>query len=149
MLCVDERPGQRLRWAMMLAFCWLAAGVHLWAGGPRWVTGQPYFTTDGVPIVWYTDHPLYFTDPGDLSSYVNHAAADALVAAAANVWNVPTSSLVLGYGGQLDEHVSGANVYPTSSGLVFPTDVESTNYLAKQIAIIYDYDGSVTDLLLG
>jgi len=145
----DECLGQRLRWAMVLALCWVAAGAPLWAGGPRWVTGQPYFTTQGLPVVWYTDHPLYFTDPGDLSAYVNHAAADALVAAAASVWNVPTSSLMLGYGGQLDEHVSGANVYPTSSGLVFPSDVESTNYLAKQIAIIYDYDGSVTDLLLG
>lgn len=144
-----QRAGLRLRIAAMLAVCWMAAAGTLWAGGPRWVTGEPYFTTAGVPIVWYTDDPLYFTDPGDLSPYVDHAAADALVAAAANVWNVPTSSLVLGYGGQLDEHVSGANVYPTPTGLVFPADVESTNYLAKQIAIIYDYDGSVTDLLLG
>jgi len=133
----------------MLTACWLAPAASLWAGGPRWVTGLPYFTTAGLPIVWYTNQPLYFTDPGDLSASVNHAAADALVAAAANVWNVSTSSLVLGYGGSLDEHISGANVYPTPSGLVFPSDVESSNYLAKQIAIIYDYDGSVTDLLLG
>lgn len=133
----------------MLALCWLAASASLCAGGPRWATGPPYFTTAGLPIVWYTNQPLYFTDPGDLGPSVNHAAADALVAAAASVWNVPTSSLVLGYGGQLDEHVSGANVYPTPSGLVFPTDVQSSNYAAKQIAVIYDYDGSVTDLLLG
>jgi len=104
-------------------------------------SGQARATNLAEEIVWYTNQPLYFTDPGDLSASVNHAAADALVAAAANVWNVSTSSLVLVYGGSLDEHISGANVYPTPSGLVFPSDVESSNYLAKQIAIIYDYDG--------
>ena len=103
----------------------------------------------GIPVVWYTNQPLYFTDPGDLSSSVNHAAADALVAAAANVWNVPTSSLVLSRGGALDEHVSGANTFFGPSGLIFPADVQSSNYATKQIAVIYDSDGSVTDLLLG
>lgn len=144
-------PGlsRRRRSAMMLAICWLAVSSTLWAGGPRWVTGLPYFNQEGVPIVWYTNQPRYFTDPGDLSSTVNHAAADAIVAAAAGVWNIPTSSLVLSYGGTLDEHVSGANVYPTSAGLVFPADVQSSNYLAKQIAVVYDHDGSITDLLLG
>jgi IPT/TIG domain len=122
------------------------------AGGPRWVTGLPYFSTapgPGLPVVWYTNHPLYFTDPGDLSSTVNHAAADALVAAAAAVWNVPTSALVLAQGGTLAEHVSGSNVYPTSTGLVFPGDVQAGNYQAIQIAVIYDHDGSVTDTMLG
>jgi hypothetical protein len=100
-------------------------------------------------VAWYTNQLLYFTDPGDLSSYVDHAAADAMVAAAANVWNAPVASLVLGYGGPLAEHVSGANVYPGSDGLVFPSDIQSSNYQAKQIAVIYDSDGSVTDMLLG
>jgi hypothetical protein len=80
---------------------------------------------------------------------VNHAAADALVAAAANVWNVPTASLVLSRGGALDEHVSGGNTFLGPSGLMFPADVQSSNYVAKQIAVIYDSDGSITDLLLG
>jgi len=119
------------------------------AGGPRWVTGPPYFNTSGIPVVWYTNQLLYFTDPGDLSPYVDHAAADAIVAAAANTWNVPVANLVLDYGGQLSEHISGTNVYPGSDGLVFPADVQSSNYLAKQIAVIYDSDGSVTDMLLG
>lgn len=139
----------RLRAALMLALCWFAAAASSWAGGPRWVTGPPFFTTAGVPVVWYTNQPLYFTDPGELSSSVNHAAADALVAAAASVWNVPTASLVLSQGGALDEHVSGANTFLSPSGLIFPADVASSNYAAKQIAIIYDSDGSVTDLLLG
>ena len=102
-----------------------------------------------MPVVWYTNQPLYFTDPGDLSASVNHAAADALVAAAANVWNVPTASLVLAQGGTLDEHVSGANTFLGPSGLIFPADVQSSNYPTMQIAVIYDSDGSVTDLLLG
>jgi hypothetical protein len=100
-------------------------------------------------VVWYTNQILYFTDPRDLSSTVNHAAADALVAAAASVWNVPTASLVLSRGGALDEHVSGTNTFLGPSGLIFPADVQRSNYVAKQIAVIYDSDGSVTDLLLG
>jgi IPT/TIG domain len=148
-LSIWLRFSGRLRTFVTFTFCWLAgSGVSL-AGGPRWVTGPPFFTTAGVPVVWYTNQPLYFTDPGNLSSSVNHAAADAMVAAAANVWNTPTSSLVLAQGGSLDEHVSGANTFLSLNGLIFPGDVQSSNYAAKQIAVIYDSDGSVTDLLLG
>ena len=106
-------------------------------------------TASGNPVVWYTSQPLYFTDPGDLSAYVNNAAANALVAAAAGVWNVPTSAMTIAYGGALAEHVSGANAYFGSNGPVFPADVQSSNYAAIQIAVIYDSDGSVTDMLLG
>ncbi|HZY62839.1 MAG TPA: hypothetical protein VFE38_09955 [Edaphobacter sp.] len=133
----------------LVAFCCLALPAVAFAGGPRWVTGPPYFTTSGVPVAWYTNQPQYFTDPGDLSIYVNHTAADAIVAAAANVWNVPTSSLTLSYGGLLNEHVSDANVTFDSNSIAFPSDVQSSNYSAKQIAVIYDTNGSVTDLLLG
>ncbi len=87
-------------------------------------------------MTWYTSQPLYFTDPGNLSASVNHAAADALVAAAANVWNVPTASLVLSQGGSLNEHVSGAYTFLGLAGLIFPTDVQSSNYAATQIAVI-------------
>ncbi len=148
-LCAWLRFSGRARVFSVLVLCWFAAEATLWAGGPRWVTGPPYFTTSAVPVVWYTNQPLYFTDPGELSSSVNHAAADALVAAAANVWNAPTDSLVLAQGGSLAEHVSGANTFLGPSGLIFPADVQSSNYAAIQIAVIYDSDGSVTDLLLG
>src|SRR6202044_2260549 len=126
-----------LRWfqAVGLLF-WSATATTLWAGGPRWVTGPPFFTQSGTPVIWYTNQPLYFTDPGDLSASVNHAAADALVAAAAGVWNVPTASLVLSRGGALSEHVSGANTFLGSTGIIFPADVQSSNYAAKQIAVI-------------
>jgi hypothetical protein len=154
MLLRDLRLGLqftcRMRIVLTVVLCWFAGTAQSWAGGPRWVTGPPFFTTTGAgPVVWYTSQPLYFTDPGNLSASVNHAAADALVAAAASVWNVPTASLVLSRGGSLDEHVSGANTFLGPSGLIFPADVQSSNYVAKQIAVIYDSDGSVTDLLLG
>lgn len=119
------------------------------AGGPRWVSGPPYFSNWRVMISWYTNQPMYFTDAGDLSASVSHAAADAMVANAAAVWNVPTASLVLAKGGSLSEHISGANVYAGANGPVFPADVQTTNYAAKQIAVIYDTDGSITDMLLG
>ena len=142
-----------LRFAIAAAWVLLTAGLLAsgvaCASGPRWVTGQPYFTTVGQPVVWYISNPRYFTDPGDLSSYVDHAAADALVAAAAGVWNVPTASLALAQGGALAEHVSSEDVYIGSNGPVFPADVSSANYAAIPIAVIYDSDGSVTDLLLG
>ena len=153
---VESRP-ERLFGTDLGTFGRLLLGLALLLGagsarasGPRWMTGPPYFTGNaGVPVVWYTQAPLYFTDPGTLSSSVNHAAADAMVAAAAGVWNVPTSGLTLAQGGMLNEHVSGANSYLGVGGPVFPADVESSNYQAVQIAVIYDSDGSVTDMLLG
>ena len=98
---------------------------------------------------WATSQLLYFTDPGSLASGLTHAQADAMVAAAAAVWNVPTSSLTLAQGGQLAEHVSSANTYLGNNGPVFPADVQVTNEAAIPVAVIYDTDGSVTDLLLG
>ncbi|CAN5722888.1 hypothetical protein BH10ACI4_BH10ACI4_35020 [soil metagenome] len=137
-----------MRHARLAVLLGLVCG-SAFASNPRWVTGPPYFTSSGQPVVWYTDAPQYYTDPGDLSASVNHAAADAMVAVAAGVWNIATSRLTLLQGGTLDEHVSGANVFFGSGGLVLPLDVRAANSAAKQIAVIYDRDGSVTDLLLG
>ncbi len=136
-------------WLQALAAL-VAVCVPAMAGGPRWVSGPPYFWPDGIAIAWYTSSPLYFTDPGDLSASVNHAAADALVASAAAVWNVPTASLVLAQGGSLDEHVTGAMISVGGVGSpVLPADVRSANWQSKPIAIVYDSDGSVIDALLG
>lgn len=136
----------RLLRALLLAMGLSAAA---YAGGPRWVTGAPYFSNEGQVVAWYTTTPMYYTDPGDLAPGVDHATADAIVAAAAGVWNIPTASLVMGKGGSLDEHVSGQDVYASTSGLIFPSDVQSSNWANKQIAVVYDTDGSVTDLMLG
>lgn len=144
-----KRTGPRKTgWVAALAML-LGCAVAV-ASGPRWVTGPPYFTGPaGVPVVWYTTQVQYFTDPGDLSSTVNHAAADALVAAAAGAWNVPTSAMVMARGGALAEHVSSANTILGANGPIFPQDVQASNYRAIQIAVIYDSDGSITDLLMG
>ena len=120
------------------------------ASGPRYVTGPPFFPgPQAVPVGWKQANLLYSTDPGNLSAAVPHAAADALVAAAAGVWNLPVASITVGLGKPLAEHVSGANVYLDTSGMVYPADVMSSNAAAVPIAVIYDSDGSVTDTLLG
>ena len=146
---IARRCGGGLRGLLLLGLLLSVGAGELLAGGPRWVTGPPYFTNSGRPVVWYTNQPRYFTDAGDLSATVNHAAADAMVAAAAGVWNVPSARLGLAQGGTLNEHVSGGNTYAAQTGVVFPADVQPSNYQAVQIAVIYDSDGSVTDLLLG
>ncbi len=133
----------------ILALCPLCSVPAAHASGPRWVTGPPYFAVASQPVVWYTPNIAYFTDPGDLSAAVGHDAADAIVAAAAGVWNIPIANIALEQGGQLAEHVSSANVYLGANGPVFPADVSSSNFATIQIAVIYDTNGSVTDLLLG
>lgn len=127
---------------------WLAMATAAWAGGPRFVTGTQY-PTAGQFMAFYTPQVTYSTDPGTLSSLVTHAQSDAMVAAAAAVWNVPTATLTLTQNGELAEHVSSNNTYFNGTEVVFPADVEATNYLKIPIAVIYDTDGSVTDLLLG
>jgi hypothetical protein len=108
-------------------------------------------------MAWYTGQPMYFTDPGELNATVSHAQADAMVAAAAAVWNIPTANVTLAQGGELAEHVvadgsdPNASVDMTGNGtdVVWPADVEAANFEAVQIPVIYDTDGSVIDLLLG
>ena len=129
--------------------CGILSPALAWAGGPRFVSGSSSYNKAGIPMGWYTAQPLYFTDPGDLSSYVTHAQADAMVAAAAATWNVPTANLTLSQGSNLAEHVDLTNTYFNGTDIVFPADVQSTNYQNIQIAIVYDADGSIIDLLLG
>ena len=120
------------------------------ASGPRYVTGPPFFTgAAGRPVVWKQTQLRYSTDPGDLGTLVNHAAADALVESAAGVWNLPLASIQVSQGTALDEHVSGANVTMTDAGLAWPADVASTNAANVPVAVVYDTDGSVTETLLG
>ena len=139
-----------LRGKFWSALLLVAAVAQARASGPRWVTGPPYYTlSQGLPVVWQQNQLRYFTDPGDLSSSVNHAAADALVANAMAVWNVPQARITLSQGGLLAEHVSGQNVYLDSNGMEWPADVMVANAGAIAIAIVYDTDGSVTDTLLG
>jgi hypothetical protein len=117
-------------------------------GGPRFIASTSAANA-GAIMAFRIPNPQYFTDPGDLTSGVTHAQADAAIAAAAAVWTVPTSTLSLTQGGALQEHVSAANTYFDGTNVVFPSDAQASNYLAMPIAIIYDRDGSITDLLKG
>ena len=140
--------------SVLVALCLLGSLLlnwpsRVWAGGPRFITGHGLQAQPGQAEGWNTNTLLYFTDPGDLSAGVSHAQADAMVAAAAAVWNVPTSSLALSQGGELAEHVSGANSYFDGNNFIFPGDVLVSNEANIPVAILYDTDGSITDLLLG
>ncbi len=118
-----------LRRAAWMLFCAVMMTLPAHAGGPRFVTGATgWWVYGGTPISFFTSTPVYYTDPGDLSATVSHAQADAMVAAAAATWNVPTSTLVLQQGGELAEHVSSANVYFDGSEMQFPADVSASNY---------------------
>ncbi len=136
-------------WRVLLLVGCVSGWVAAYAGGPRFVSGDNWWVNPVEPVVFYTNSPAYYTDPGDLNATVSHAQADAMVAAAAAPWNVPTSAVVLRQGGELAEHVSSANVYFDGSEMVFPADVSATNYQNIPIAVIYDTDGSVIDTLLG
>jgi hypothetical protein len=143
------RPRVRKK-AGLIPYLVFAVCTAAWAGGPRFVTGTNYSgAAAGKMMVWYTPNLLYYTDPGNLNANVMHAQADAMVASAAASWNVAYARVTLAQGGVLGEHVSSQNTYFTGTSLVYPADVEATNYLSMPIAIVYDTDGSVTDLLLG
>lgn len=98
---------------------------------------------------YLTTNLRYYTDRGPLSQYVSHDAADALVLAAVSVWNVKGASLTIAQGGTLDEDVSSANVYLGTAGPIWPADVHATNASAKPLAVVYDADGAITDMLRG
>lgn len=123
--------------------------LKAFAGGPRFVSGTGLSVQSGLAEGWNVTQLMYFTDPGALAANVSHAQADAMVAAAAAVWNVPTSRLSLARGGALHEHVSNANTYFDGTDFTFPVDVQASNETAIPVPVVYDTDGSVTDLLLG
>jgi hypothetical protein len=133
--------------AVVILFAVLAS-----AGGPKYVAGSTYFNpaTMGEPITWQLGEINYYTDQGDLSPILPNAAANALVANAFSQWtSVSTAALTATNSGQLGEDVNGGNIAVDSNGAVTaPADITSS---ATQIpvGIVYDYDGSVTDALLG
>ena len=122
------------------------------AGGPKIVAGTSYFdsTATGQPLVWPQGIITYYTDQGDLSPVLLNGSANSLVADAFSQWTaVPTAALAITRGGQLAEDVNGTNVILNSDGTIsMPTDIRSTA-TGTPVGIVYDYDGSVTDALIG
>jgi len=122
------------------------------AGGPSYVAGTSYFdvTATGQPLVWPQGQITYYTDQGDLSPILPNASANAFVADAFSQWTaVPTAALTAASGGQLAEDVNGTNVIRNPDGTIsMPADIQSSA-TGTPVGVVYDYDGSVTDALLG
>jgi len=136
----------------------LAAGIILLfamivrAGGPKCVAGTSYFdpTITGQALTWPQGLITYYTDRGDLSPILSNASANSFVAGAFSVWTaVPTAALAATNPGSLAEDVNGTNVVVNADGTIsMPSDIQSTA-TGTPVGIVYDYDGSVTDALLG
>jgi hypothetical protein len=122
------------------------------AGGPKYVAGSSYFdpSTMGQPITWSLGLVNYYTDQGDLSPILPNAAANLLVASAFTQWtSVSTAALTAVSAGQLAEDVNGTNIAVNSNGTVTaPADI-TPSATQSPVGIVYDFDGSVTDALLG
>jgi hypothetical protein len=137
---------------------WILGGLTLLvgvspvlAGGPRWVAGSGYFNTSakGQPIVWANGQISYYLDQGILSTTVNNAQANAMVASSVAVWNaVPTAAVRFTAKGQLAEDVNGTSVTQGPNGLSLPADIESTA-TNRPVGVIYDADGSVINAFYG
>lgn len=121
-------------------------------GGPKYVSGATYFdpSVKGTAIQWTQGEIYYYTDQGDLSPYAPHADADAFVNAAFAQWmSVMTAAISPRRAGALSEDVNGTNVYANPDHTItMPADIQSTAS-DKPLAIVYDYDGAVTDAFLG
>jgi hypothetical protein len=122
------------------------------AGGPKYVAGSSYFDplTTGQPLTWPGGLITYYTDQGDLSPVLPNASANSFVASAFSVWtSVPTAAIAATSGGSLAEDVNGTNVTVNSDGSIsMPADIQPTA-TGTPIGVVYDYDGSVTNALLG
>jgi hypothetical protein len=122
------------------------------AGGPEYVAGSSYFysTNMGQPLTWANGQVNYYTDQGDLSPILPNATANTFVAAAFQQWTaVSTAAVTATAAGQLAEDVNGSDIAVNAEGMVTaPPDITSAA-TQTPVGIVYDYDGSVTDALLG
>ena len=121
-------------------------------GGPGYVAGVSYFDplVKGVPLTWSQGALNYYTDQGNLSSLLPQASADAFVADAFSRWTgISTVAISATQAGHLAEDVSGQNVVRNPDGsITMPADILPTA-TGTPVGIVYDYDGAVTDALLG
>jgi hypothetical protein len=121
------------------------------AGGPKYVAGTSYFepTVTGQPLVWPQGQITYYTDQGDLSPILPNGSANSFVANAFSQWTaVPTAALTLTWGGQLAEDVNGSNITVQNGVITGPADI-TPSATGTPVGVVYDYDGTVTDALLG
>jgi len=139
-----------LRLAVAAALVLLFA-VFSRAGGPKYIAGTSYFNADlaGQPLTWPQGQILYYTDQGDLSPILPNASANSLVASAFGQWTVVgTAALAISRGGALAEDVNGSNVSVENGIIPMPADIQPSA-TGSPVGVVYDYDGSVTDALIG
>ena len=139
------------RLATALAIVFLFAALAR-AGGPEYVAGSSYFnsSTMGQPLTWSLGQVNYYTDRGDLSPILPNNSANVLVADAFAQWtSSSTAGLAVTGAGELAEDVNGSNIAVDSAGVVTaPADI--TPWATQTpVGIVYDFDGTVTDALLG
>jgi hypothetical protein len=121
------------------------------AGGPAFVAGSGYNSgVEGQALIWANGTVQYFTDEGDLSPILTNAQADAFVATAFSAWtSIPDVALTATQGGHLAEDVNGSNIQTDGLGnITAPADI-IPSATSTPLGIVYDYDGTVTDALLG
>jgi len=155
---IREQPTRLRRLLWLLLYTLLAIFLMLLlpqmgsAGGPRYIAGVNYFDagTKGTPLTWAQGSISYYTDQGDLSPLLVHAAADLFVADAFSDWtSIPAAAVATTLAGQLGEDVNGTNVIANGNGtFTMPSDILPTA-VNKPVAIVYDSDGAVTSALLG
>lgn len=148
MACTRDSFFLRLALAFVI---FLASAVLSRAGGPNLIAGTTYFdpAVSGQPLVWPEGAITYYTDQGDLSSVLPNASANSFVAGAFSMWtSVPTAALTAASGGELAEDVNGSNIEITDGVITAPADI-TPSATDKPIGIVYDADGSVTNILLG
>ena len=124
--------------------------VPAYAGDPAFIAGAGYDAgVEGQPLLWANASVQYYTDQGNLSPILTNAQADALVAAAIAPWtSAPGVGFTATQAGHLAEDVNGSNIQVTNSVITAPADI-TPSAAGTPLGIVYDYDGSVTDALLG
>jgi hypothetical protein len=136
---------------LVVAALLICSAVASRAGGPAFVAGSGYDPgVEGHPLIWANGSVQYFTDQGDLSPILPNAQADVFVAAAFIPWtSISSVALTASQGGHLAEDVNGGNIAADASGTITaPADITSAA-TGTPLGIVYDYDGTVTDALLG
>ncbi len=136
---------------LAVAVLLICSAVSSLAGGPAFIAGSGYDPgVEGQSLVWANGSVQYFTDQGDLSPILHGAQADAFVATAFSAWtSISGVALIASPGGHLAEDVNGSNILADANGTITaPADIASSA-TTTPVGIVYDYDGSVTDALLG
>ena len=140
-----------MRWRIpTVAVLLICSAVASRAGGPAFVAGSGYAPgVEGNTMLWANASVQYFTDQGALSPILTNAQADVLVASAFSTWtSISDVALTASQGGHLAEDVNGSNIAVTDGVITAPADITSSA-TGTPVGIVYDYDGTVTDALLG